>query len=217
MNASASRPDRRTAIKWMLTAAGFMAARPHRVPGADTSAEAATPSGRGYGTDPDLMREYQYGDYWPLTLSDEQRRLAAVLCALIIPADEVSPSAADLHVHDFIDEWISAPYPEQQADRARILEGFAWIDAEARRRFGRIFVELDAAQRTAIVDDICWRETAQPQYREAAAFFARYRELTAGGFYTTPEGMRDIGYTGNVPLTTYDGPSPEVIARLGLD
>src|SRR5690606_6705044 len=90
------RPDRRTAIKWMLSAAGLIAARPRVALGAD--APAATPSGKGYGTDPDLLREYTYGDYWPLTLTDEQRRLAAALCALIIPADEKSPSAADLRV-----------------------------------------------------------------------------------------------------------------------
>ena len=50
----------------------------------------------------------------------------------------------------------------------------------------------------------------------AARFFARYRDLTAGGFYTTPEGMKDIGYTGNVQLASYPGPSPAALKQLGL-
>jgi hypothetical protein len=208
------RPDRRTALKWMLTAAGVLAARPRHLLAADVPAPVAGP---GYGTDPDLMRAYGYGDYWPLTLTDEQRRLAAALCTLIIPADDQSPSAADLGVHDFIDEWISAPYPDQQADRTTILEGLVWIDAEAQRRFQRAFADLDEQQQSAIADDICLESRAAPSFRAAAVFFKRYRELTAAGFYTTPEGMRDIGYVGNVPSATFAGPPPELIARLGLD
>jgi hypothetical protein len=207
------RMPRRTALKWMLTAAGVIAARPKLSFAADAPLAA-----KGYGTDPDLVREYKYGDYWPLTLTEEQRRLAAALCALIIPADDKTPkSAADLGVHDFIDEWISAPYPDQQRDRAVILEGMAWIDAEANTRFSKNFAELGEAQQAAIADDICWEEEAAPEFKSGAAFFRRFRELTAGGFYTTPEGMADIGYVGNNPSLTFAGPPPEVIARLGLD
>lgn len=211
------RLPRRTAIKWMLTAAGVIAARPKLSLAAD--GPAAPGAARGYGTDPDLMREYKYGDYWPLTLTDDQRRLAATLCALIIPADEDKPgakSAADLGVHDFIDEWISAPYPDQQRDRVTVLEGFTWIDAEADRRFGRKFAELSLPQQAAIADDICFEQRAAPEFKNGAAFFRRFRDLAAGGYYTTPEGMADIGYVGNVPSLTYEGPSAEVLARLGL-
>ncbi len=208
------RPDRRTAIKWMLTAAGVVAVRPRFSLAADVPAAAV--SGKGYGTDPNLVREYTYGDYWPLTMSGEQHRLAATLCGLIIPADDTSPSAKDLHVDDFIDEWISAPYPEQKQDRQVILDGFTWIDAEAKKRFSRAFADLDEKQQSAIADDICWEEKAAPEFKQGAAFFRRFRELTAGGFYTTPEGMRDIGYVGNVPSPTFEGPPPEVLAKLGL-
>jgi hypothetical protein len=205
------RLDRRTAIKWMLAATGVLAARPKLSLGADAPAAV-----KGYGTDPDLVREYKFGDYWPLTMSDDQRRLAATLCALIIPADEKSKSAADLGVHDFIDEWISAPYPDQQRDRTVILDGFVWIDAEAGKRFGKRFSDLGDAQQQAIADDVCFEEKAAPEFKAGAAFFKRYRELTAGGFYTTPEGMADIGYVGNVPSPTFAGPSAEVLAKLGL-
>ena len=43
---------------------------------------------RGYGTDPDLVKSYRAGQLWPLTMNEAQRRTAAALCALIIPADE---------------------------------------------------------------------------------------------------------------------------------
>ncbi len=207
------RIDRRTAIKWMLTASASLAFAPHLTFGQQVS---AAYSGAGYGTDPDLVKAYAPGDFWPLTLTPGQRRTVAALCDVIIPADATSPSASAVGVPDFIDEWISAPYPVQVADRPLILEGIAWIEAESQRRFGISFVNTIARQKTAICDDICHAKEVKPEFETAAKFFARFRDLTAGGFYTTPEGMKDLGYIGNVPLATFDGPPEDLIKKLGL-
>lgn len=208
------RIDRRTAVKWMLTAAASATLAPHLMPAADQPK--LVPLGSGYGTDPDLVKTYNPGDLWPLTFTKAQRITAIALCDVIIPADEKSPSASAVGVPDFIDEWISSPYPAQQPDRAVILEGLEWIEAESQKRFGQSFANSIGRQQRAICDDICSEKTAAPEFKKAARFFARYRDLTAGGFYTTPEGMKDIGYIGNVPLATFDGPPPEVIKKLGL-
>ena len=64
--------------------------------------------------------------------------------------------------------------------------------------------------------DIALVAKAKPEFRTAAQFFKRFRDLTAGGFYTTPEGMKDIGYVGNVPTATFEGPTPEALKHLGL-
>src|ERR1700758_31188 len=107
--------DRRTTIQWMLAAAASTRLLGNRAQA--NSPSAAPPRGRGYGTDPDLARIYKPGELWPLTFTPEQRRTATALCDVIIPADDKSPSAAQLAVHDFIDEWLSAPYPRQQEDK----------------------------------------------------------------------------------------------------
>jgi hypothetical protein len=119
-------------------------------------------------------------------------------------------------VHDFIDEWISSPYPEQQGDRAIVLSGLAWINAETQRRFAKDFADLDAAQTKAVCDDLCHAPEARPEHAEGAKFFAKFRDLTASGFFTTPEGMKDLGYVGNTPLVEFPGPPPEVLRKLGL-
>ena len=209
--------DRRTTIKWMLTAS---AAIPLASAFArDTESRTnATLSGHGYGSDPKLIDTYHPGQLWPLTLTAQQRRTATVLCDLILPADEHSPSASQVGVVDFLDEWISAPYERQHKDRKTVLDGLAWLDRESAARFGakKMFVELDDAQRTAICDDICYLPNAKARFVGAAKFFARYRDLTAGGFYTTPQGRKDVRYIGNVPLTRFDGPPPEVLKKVGL-
>jgi hypothetical protein len=208
------RIDRRTAIKWMVTASASLALAPHWTSGADDGT--AVNYAAGYGTDPDLIKSYKPGDFWPLTLTSAQRQTVATLCDVIIPADAKSPSASAVGVHDFIDEWISAPYPSNVTDRKVILEGIAWIEAESQKRFGLSFVNTIGRQKAAICDDICFEEKAAAEFKAPARFFARFRNLTAGGFYTTPEGMKDIGYIGNVPLEKFEGPPVELIKKLGL-
>lgn len=209
-----TRLERRTAIKWMLTAAASTALL-DRMTLAGDAAPAAT-TAKGYGQDPNLLKTYKPGDVWPLTFTAVQRETAAVLCDTIIPADEKGPSASSVKVPDFIDEWISAPYPNHDTDKKLVLEGLAWIDTEARKRFEAPFAKLSDPQKTAICDDICYAPNAKPEFRQGAQFFKRFRDLTAGGYYTTPEGMKDIGYTGNVPMAKFDGPPREVLQKLGL-
>jgi len=120
-------------------------------------------------------------------------------------------------VHEFIDEWISAPYGQPYTkDKRIVLDGLAWLDAEAQKRFGADYADLVPKQQNQIADDICAASKAKAEFHEGAQFFAKFRDLTAGGFYTTPEGMKDIGYVGNVPLTSFDGPPREVLEKLGL-
>jgi hypothetical protein len=215
--------DRRTTIKWTL-AAGVAAGAGMPLPATATPATAtrattpvtAATGARGYGTDPNLVATYHPGELWPLTLSAAQRRLAATLADLIIPADERSPSASAVGVVDFIDEWVSAPYPAGRRDRPVVLDGLAWLDAEAVRRYGRGFAELHPQGQHAICDEICCESRATPERREAAHFFALYRNLAAGGFYSTPAGRKDLSYIGNVARTSFEGPPAALIEKLGL-
>lgn len=203
--------DRRHSLQWMLAAAalpGLASA------GATPAVKASQP--RGYGTDPKLVKSYRSGELWPLTFTAAQRRCAAALCALIIPADERSPSAAEVEVHLFIDEWISAPYPDHAKDKALMVQGLAWLDAESQRRFSHRFDQATLAEQQAIADEICYAPKAAAERAEAAKFFARFRDLTAGGFYTTPQGTKDLGFVGNTPSAEFAGPPAEVLKIVGV-
>lgn len=212
--------DRRRTLQWMLAASAalpLLARRALDEAAAAAHGEGASAAAQGYGSDPNLTKIYHPGDLWPLTLTHAQRRTAAALCDVIIPADTHSVSASSAGVVDFLDEWVSAPYAPQQEDRALMLEGLLWMDAEASRRFAKQFADLDESSQHAICDDVCYEKTALPQFAGAAKFFARYRDLTAGGFYTSPEGRKDLGYMGNVPLPKFSGPPPEVLRKVGLN
>jgi hypothetical protein len=207
--------DRRTTIKWMFAAAATAPSLQLSFAG-DAAARDVAANQQGYGTDPNLMKEWKPGGPWPLTLTAAARKTAAALCDLIIPADDHSPAASAVGVVDFIDEWVSAPYPQQRGDRDVVLPGLVWIEAEAQRRFKQDFAALNDAQKNAIADDICSEAKASSGFQTAARFFAKYRDLTAGGFYTTPVGWKDLGYVGNVSLEKFDGPPLAALKKAGL-
>lgn len=216
--------DRRTSIKWMLAASAAMPLLRDYSFGQSSTA-LAQPKGKdtspvhyenGYGTDPNLLKAHHPGDIWPLTMTSAQRRTTQVLADLIIPADEVSPSASSVGVVEFIDEWVSSPYPRQREDRPLLLQGLEWLDDEAMRRSKKLFADAQISVQHAICGDICYAPAVSAEFVQAAKFFACFRDLTAGGFYTTPVGMKDIGYVGNVPLTSFPPPPPELLQQLGL-
>jgi len=198
-----------------------------------TGAAVALPAGAGLGTaraqeaaaapvpvekprppsDPNLFGQKPH---WEKVLTEAELVTATALCDVILPADEVSPSASAAGVPAFINEWVSAPYPTQTADREIVRGGLGWLNTEASKRFAKPFAELDAAEREALCDDICDEGTAKPEFAFGARFFATFRNLTTSGFYTTEIGRKDLEYIGNVPLASFDGPPPEVLAHLGL-
>ncbi|MEI6794635.1 MAG: gluconate 2-dehydrogenase subunit 3 family protein [Verrucomicrobiota bacterium] len=216
---SPNRIDRRAAIKWM-GAVVAAAAVSDQLLGApkEPGAKAIPGAGKLIGTDPVLNKTYTPGELWPLTLTPAQRIAAVALIDLILPPDNPSSDklASQLGVQDFVDEWISAPYENCAADKPIITSGLDWIDAEAGRRFQKKFTELDESQKCKIADDICGKTPVKKEFKGQQNFFSRFRSLAAGGYYTTPQGMKDVGYVGNVPSVDFAGPTPEALKHLGL-
>jgi len=224
--------SRRAAMQWVMAAVAASAApatsmaqqpAPPVTPLQPTQGTPPTPTppghpeaAKGYGTDPSMVEIHQPGDLWPLTFTAAQRKTAKALADVILPKDELGPAASAVGVVEMVDEWVSAPYPAQQADRPIIIDGLAWMETESTKRFGKLFGDVSEEQKRAICDDICFHGTAKAEFKKAAAFFSRFRSLCAGAYYGTPEGWQAIGYVGNVPLQSFDGPPPEVLQKLGV-
>ena len=100
--------------------------------------------------------------------------------------------------------------------RLPIRGGLAWLDAEARGRFGKPFVEAAEGERAAILDDIAWPARARPEMSQGVAFFNRFRDLTSSGFWSTRIGVDDLQYMGNRGLVRWDGCPPDALAKLGV-
>jgi len=135
----------------------------------------------------------------------------AILADIIIPKDDVSGSATEAGVPDFI-EFIVKDLPEHQTP---MRGGLRWLDLYSHRRFEKPFTDLSAEQRISNVDEIAYPKKAKPELSQGVSFFNLMRNLTASGFYSTQMGNRDIGYIGNAP-NQWNGVPGEVLAQYGL-
>ncbi|MDF1737583.1 MAG: gluconate 2-dehydrogenase subunit 3 family protein [Verrucomicrobiales bacterium] len=207
---STTRLPRRKVLQWFATVAAVDLTT---IPGFAQAPHEAT----GYGTDPDLTITYSPGDVWDLTLSDAERKAATALADVILPADDLGPAASEVHLIDFIDEWVSAPYPRQKGDRNVVIPGLKWIDEESKTRFQKDFADLTEAQQEAICDDLCAEKPKTPELAKNARFFDRFSSICQGAYYSTPEGWAAIGYVGNTPSGVFNGPPQEVLDQLGLE
>lgn len=135
----------------------------------------------------------------------------AVLCDIIIPADEVSGSATQAGVPAFI-EFMAKDKPDFQTP---LRGGLRWLDLQMTKLYGTAFKDSKADQQIALVDAIAYPAKAKPQMKQGVAFFSLLRNLTASGFYSSEMGMKDIGYQGNKP-TQWNGVPDDVLKQYGL-
>ncbi len=136
-----------------------------------------------------------------------------ILVDLIIPRDERSGSATDAGVPEFLD-FVLAEGPED--GRTAVRGGLAWLDTECRRRFTKTFAACADAERMAVLDDIAWPARARPELSHGVAFFNRFRDLTASGFWSSKMGLEDLEYHGNTWVAEWKGCPTEALRKLGV-
>jgi gluconate 2-dehydrogenase gamma chain len=134
-----------------------------------------------------------------------------ILADIIIPKDEISGSASDAKVPEFIDFMVK-DRPENQVP---MRGGLRWLDITSLKQFNKAFVDLSEQERIAIVDQIAYPKKAKPDMAQGVAFFNLMRNMTASGFYTSQIGVKDIGYAGNTP-NKWNGVPDDVLKQYGL-
>ena len=137
----------------------------------------------------------------------------SVLADLIIPKDERSGSATDAGVPEYIDFILQ---DVGSGSAVAVRGGLAWVDAESHRRFQAGFIDLQAAQQTAILDDIAFPDRARPEMSHGVAFFNRFRDLVGSGFFSSKVGVEDLRYQGNTVVMEWTGCPPEALQKLGV-
>jgi len=153
----------------------------------------------------------------------EEMATITLLGDIIIPKDDVSGSASDAKVPDFI-EFIVKDKPEFQVP---MRGGLRWLDLECYNRFQNAFADCSKQQQIEMVEDIAYpvvkdkkgmvisKRTIKPGYEQGVSFFSLMRNLTATGFYTTEMGGKDVGYMGNQP-NQWNGVPADVLKQYNL-
>jgi NDP-sugar pyrophosphorylase family protein len=142
--------------------------------------------------------------------ADEFTTITA-LADIIIPKDEVSGSAGDAKVADFI-EFIVKDEPDYQTP---MRGGLRWLDIQCLDRYQKAFKDCSQQQQIELIDEIAYPERAKPEMAAGVSFFNLLRNLTSTGFYSTEIGWNDIGYVGNKP-NQWNGVPDEVLKQYNL-
>ena len=139
----------------------------------------------------------------PATLrffTPDQNALVDCIAEMIIPADERSGGASEAGVSLFIDGLVADSEPAEQQAWPRAL---AALDAEAKKRFQKPFVECATEQRDRILGELAAKED-DPQ-SELERFFVKIKRQTVSGYYTSRVGLLDeLEYKGGGPLAEYE-------------
>lgn len=143
--------------------------------------------------------------------SQHEMATITILADIIIPKDEVSGSASDAKVPDFI-EFIVKDMPEHQTP---MRGGLRWLDIYTFKKYNKSFVDCTAEQRISIVDEIAYPNKAKKEVAQGVAFFNKMRDLTVTGFYTTQMGGEDLGYVGNRP-NQWNGVPDDVLKQYNV-
>ena len=143
--------------------------------------------------------------------TDHEMATITVLADIIIPKDEVSGSATDAKVPEFI-EFIVKDMPSHQTP---MRGGLKWLDIECMKRFDKSFVDCNSQQQMEMIDAIAYPDKAKKEMSQGVKFFNLMRNLTATGFYTSEIGVKDIGYVGNTP-NQWNGVPDDVLKQYGL-
>ncbi len=150
--------------------------------------------------------------YEPKNFTAHEWETVRLLVDIILPKDERSGSATDAGVPEFMD-FMLGDDPDLQTP---VRGGLAWLDHECDDRHGKTFVASSDAERRAVLDDIAWPKRAKPEHAAGVAFFNRFRDFTASGFFSSRIGVQDLRYIGNTFVSEWKGCPPEALAKLGV-
>lgn len=168
------------------------------------------------------------GTYEPKFFKPHEYQTLRRLAELIVPADEKSGSAVDAGAHEFIDLLCS-----QNEQLGRIYSGgLLWLDARMRQDHAASFlqatepqqigmlntlVEADAAARAASPNSVIDPTAPYLRFQDygleltgdlgpGVRFFDWVRRMTVDAYYTSPIGIKDLGFEGNTALSEYSVP-----------
>ena len=126
-------------------------------------------------------------DWQPLFLNAGQDKTLAAVSEIMVPG------SATAHVDRFIDLLLSVDTADQQR---RFGASLAVIEDEANQQFARGFAALTPSEQEELLAGL----SKQEGYRE---HFGDLKEWIAGAYYSSEQGMRELGWDGNYAFDSY--------------
>jgi hypothetical protein len=110
-------------------------------------------------------------------------------------SESIVPGSAQAQVNRFVDLLLSVDTTES---REKFVASLAAIESEAQRRFGRGFHQLTVSDRESLLTSVS-KEGAHRDH------FSHLKDWITVAYYSSEEGMRELGWTENRAFRTFPG------------
>lgn len=180
--------SRRQALVQIGAGLGLSAASEGLLEAQQAATPAAAPAARSAAFAPKALTAHEYA-----TLEE--------LAEWIVPGARANGSA------QFIDFLCHA------TDDMKVIftGGLAWLDTAMRKRAdGQDFLHASNDQKKAMLDLIAYRENESPELGPGIRFFEWARRLVVDAYYTSAQGIKEVGYIGNTAMAQFSVPQEAV-------
>jgi gluconate 2-dehydrogenase gamma chain len=120
--------------------------------------------------------------------------------------DIIIPGASDAGAAEFID-FLSSHNDELAAI---FNGGFGWLDNYMQKTYGADFLNATSAQQTELLDKLAYEKNRTPEAAAGVHFWTWTRNMVVDAYYTSPAGVKDIGYMGNGAMKVFSVPQEAV-------
>jgi gluconate 2-dehydrogenase gamma chain len=140
------------------------------------------------------------GPYKPKSLTAHEYATLRTLAEIVVPG------ARDARAAEFID-FLCAASPEM---KEIYTGGLGWLDHTMQKRVQAGFAAAKPGDQTALLDLIAYRKNASPELDPGIEFFVWVRNMVTDAYYTSPVGMKELGFLGNGAMATFTVPKEAV-------
>lgn len=145
------------------------------------------------------------GVYKPRHLTPDEFEMLAVLSDLIIPGARKAGAAEFLDLLCHGNEEFATAY----------TGGLAWMNGWLRTRHQVDFLRATEAQRKELLDLIAYRKNLTPANGPGIEFFDLARRMCSDAYFTSREGVKEIGFQGNSSSVNFEVPKSAIDYVLG--
>jgi gluconate 2-dehydrogenase gamma chain len=118
----------------------------------------------------------------------------------------IIPGASDAGAAEFID-FLSSHNDELAAI---FNGGFGWLDNYMQKTYGADFLSATAAQQTESLDKLAYEKNRTSETAPGVPFWTWTRNMVVDAYYTSPAGVKDLGYMGNGAMRVFGVPKEAV-------
>ena len=120
--------------------------------------------------------------------------------------DIIIPGASEAGAAEYID-FLSSHNDELAAI---FNGGFGWLDNYMQKTYGADFVNATAPQQTELLDKLAYAKNITPETAPGELFWTWIRNMVVDAYYTSPAGVKDVGYMGNGAMRAFSVPKEAV-------